>query len=168
MALLDKAPKVDPKATNKPGRKQSNLWVLLSVLVPVACLVLLAAPVVSNIVRFNLPGRTLLTTFMEKIARKDYESAYALYSPQAQEQMSLSDFEAMSNEGSLDGYKGLIVRDFHLQAAYVPDLPDFMADIEGMMFFEGTSNRSFTATLVMIDNHWRIESIQIDSSPRQP
>jgi hypothetical protein len=108
---------------------------------------------------------------MEKMAHKDFESAYFLYSPQAKETMSLSDFEAMTHESSsvlFDGYKGVFIRDFHLRAAYDPKLPEFMANVEGMMFYKGKSSRPFTAVLVMVDDHWVIESIKIESPPSPP
>jgi|WetSurMetagenome_2_1015567.scaffolds.fasta_scaffold469310_1 hypothetical protein len=168
MATHDELQYVEPKATSKLGRSKSNLWRLLIALVFLALAMLMVAPVVSNIAKFNIPAWVFLGTFMEKMAHKDLESAYSLYSPQAKEKMSLSDFEAMTQNSSFEGYKGLIVRDFHLRAAYDPKLPDFTADVEGTMFYRNKSSRPFTASLVIINDRWVLESMQIKSLPGQP
>ena len=136
---------------------------------------LLFAPAVITIARFDLPALARLHVFMQKMARKDFESASSLYAPQAKEKLSLSNLMKMTEGSSsvvFEGYKGFLVRDFDLLVPYSvpddPESPDYSAKMEGMMFYEGKSSRPFSAVLVLIDDRWVVESIQIDSAFSQP
>ena len=135
----------------------------------IALAMLLFAPAVITIARFDLPALARLHVFMQKMARKDFENAYSLYAPQAKETKSLSNLmELTEGSGSVvfEGYKGFIVRDFDLRVPYSvpdnPEPPDYRARVEGMMFYKGKSSRPFSAVLVLIDGRWVIESIRID------
>ena len=136
---------------------------------------LLFAPAVITLARFDLPALARLHVFMQKMARKDFESAYSLYAPQAKEKISLSDLQETTVGNSsviFEGYKAFTVRDFDLLVPYsVPDGSepgDYTAKIEGTMFYEGKSSRRFSAVLVLIDARWVIESLQIDSPSSRP
>jgi len=171
--MLDKVQITEPNTLGGHERNKSTLWRYISALGLMALVMLLFAPAVATIAKFDLPALAHLHVFMQKMARKDFESAYSLYAPQTKEKISLSDLQEMTEgSSSFEGYKGFTVRDFDLRVPYrVPDgpePPDYSVKIEGMMFYKGKSSRPFSAVLVLIDDRWTIESLQIDSPPSQP
>ena len=173
--MFDKVQITEPNSLGGHESNKSSLWRYVSALGLMAFAMLLFAPAVVTIAKFDLPALARLHVFMQKMARKDFESAYSLYAPQAKEEISLSDLQEMiEGSGSLmfEGYKGYTVRDFDLRVPYrIPDGPEpppYSAKVEGTMFYEGKSSRPFNAVLVLIDDRWAIESLQIDSPPSQP
>ena len=173
--MLDELQRVEPKAKKglRVSKLNPNLWTYLIGLCLFVCVILLFAPVTYNIIKFKLPAKSILDTFMERMALKDFESAYSLYSPQAQQKLPISDLKAMthgSNFTMFEGYDSLSILHFHLLAAMSghPKLPDFTANIDGIILYKGKITRQYNAVLVMKDESWVIESVEITLSPSQP
>lgn len=173
--MLDKVQITKLNALSGQERNKSTIWRYIGVLGVMIFIMLLFAPAVITIAKFDLPALASLHVFMQKMARKDFESAYSQYAPQVKEKMSSADLQEMVEESSsvmFEGYKGFTVRDFDLRVPYsTPDDSeplDYSVKIEGTMFYQGKSSRPFSAVLVLVDDRWAIESLQIDSRSSLP
>jgi hypothetical protein len=105
---------------------------------------------------------------MKNMEAKDVESAFALFSPRAQRQMSITDLEELTegnNYRLFEGYESMSLQDFELLAAADtdPDMPQgTIANVTAIAFYADGFTGDLTAVLEKVDGKWRVFSFQVN------
>ena len=109
--------------------------------------------------------------FMQAMAEKDTDTAYALFSARAQRQTNLSDLEKLlegNNYVLFDGYQSATVETINLSAAFNtnPDLPQgTVANVTGTIAYTDGFTGRFEAVLEQAGDEWRLFNINITVPP---
>jgi hypothetical protein len=104
-----------------------------------------------------------LDTFMKRVVAKDIEGTYALFSPHAQQQYTISFIRRLIESESYSvfkGYKSLSVPnlDFTTAANINPDFPqDNSVIVIAEILYEGGYTGVFKGSVEKVDNVWRIQ-----------
>ena len=110
----------------------------------------------------------VLDTFMEHMIARDLESAYALFSPRAQQQFALSYLQDMRasyiSHSLFTGYQSLSVQklDFTSVANTGADIlqgTDVIAS--GVISYEGGYTGGFTVEMEKVNDLWRIRNFRM-------
>jgi hypothetical protein len=107
---------------------------------------------------------------MKKMYSKDFEQAYSLYYDETRQKLQLTDLELMAQENNFEDYRSLSFRHFKLLAALSghPELPPLTAEIDGFIFYRDNTTRFYKAVLVMENDKWEIESLEINTTINMP
>lgn len=166
-------PIVTPSA---PKKSNTNSWIIAGAALVVICIcgvicLALLGTGVGKIIVERAPIEAVLDAFMKDMQAKDVESAFALFSPRVQRQISIADVQDMidgNNYILFDGYQSLAVQNLNLTAAANtnPDLPQgTVANVDGAISYSGGFTGSFEATLEKVDGKWMIHRINITVPP---
>jgi len=166
---------VVPLALKKSNK---NLWIIVGIVVAVICicsiicLALFGTSFVKVMVE-RAPVEAVLDTFMKNMEAKDVESAYALFSPRVQRQISQADLKEMiegNNYVLFEGYQSLSVQNLNLSAAVNtnPDQPQgTVANVNGEISYSGGFTGSFDAVLEKVDGNWMLYFINVTVPPNK-
>jgi hypothetical protein len=170
-------PPVSPAPLTPPSPKRSKkaLWIILAILLlcclsTILCLALGGASF-ARVILEKAPIASVLDAFMQDMAAKDADRAYALFSPRSQRQTPLADLEAMlqgNNYKLFEGYLSLSVNQINLSAAVNtdPDAPQGnVASVSGTVTYNNGFTGSFTAVLEKVDGVWMLYGIDIRVPP---
>jgi len=152
-----------------PQAKKSNnrLWIALGTIIIVFTIAILwKAYVISKMDKTATEKAQIefvLDTFMKSMSARDIESAYALFSPRAQQQDAISRLQEMRESygwhSLFAGYQSLSVRklDFASAANPNPDIPQG-ADViaEGDISYEGGYTGTFRFAMEKVGDVWCI------------
>ena len=136
----------------------------------VVCIVL-AALGLNKINSEQAPVISVLDSYMKFMVEKDFESAYALFSPRAQRKFPLSKLEEMlegNNYIIFDGYKSLELNNLNVSADLNtnPDLPQgTVARVTGTLTYEEGIQGSFESILEKVDGNWQLDGMFITVPP---
>src|SRR6266542_1941078 len=105
-----------------PKKSNKNLWIIAGIVIAVLCLcsivcVALVATGVGKVMVERAPVEATLDTLMKNMEAKDVESAFALFSPRAQRQMSITDLEKLTegnNYKVFEGYESITIQNLNL------------------------------------------------------
>jgi hypothetical protein len=169
-------PQVLNSAPLQPKKSNKNTWIIVGIAIAVVCLCSVACLAIFGTSMFKVlqekePVETVLDSYMQHMADKDTESAYALFSPRAQRQIPISELENMiegNNYILFEGYQSLSVSNLNISAAANtnPDLPQgTVAKVTGILMFEGNIQGSFEGVLEKVDDKWMIDGMFITVPP---
>jgi hypothetical protein len=114
------------------------------------------------------PVEATLDTLMKNMEAKDVESAFALFSPRAQRQMSITDLEELTegnNYRLFEGYESISLQNIELLAAVDtnPDMPQgTIANVTAILFYADGLTGDLTAVLEKVDGKWRLFSFSVN------
>jgi hypothetical protein len=159
-----------------PRNPNRNLWIILGVVAAVLCigLVLCLGIFGTSIVRVSLerePVASVLDDYMNHMADRDAEGAYALFSPRAQRQIPLSkvrELIAGNNYMIFEGYLSLSISTLNLATAVNtnPDAPQgLVANVSGVVEYEGGIQGTFRGTLEKVDGKWMLDAMYVTVPP---
>ncbi|MBN2003569.1 MAG: hypothetical protein JXA21_09460 [Anaerolineae bacterium] len=159
-----------------PAKSKKVLWVILALVVGVSCLasVICFATFGYGLVktaREKAPVESVLDSYMQAMADKDIESAYALFSPRAQRQIPLSKLQELiegNNYVVFEGYQSLSVQTLNIKAVANtnPDVPQgTVAEVTGIVAYDHDVQGKFTGTLEKVDDVWQLDAIYITVPP---
>ncbi|MEJ2211208.1 MAG: hypothetical protein P8129_19505 [Anaerolineae bacterium] len=109
--------------------------------------------------------------FMQAMAGRDIDSAYAFISTRSKRTTPRSELEELlqgNNYMLFDGYESLHIASINLGARLQtnPDLPQgTVATVSGQITYEGGYDGRFEAILEQEEDEWRIHSIRITVPP---
>ncbi len=170
-------PQVLISAPLQPQKSNRNTWIIVGIAaIAVVCLCSVACLAIFGTSMFKVyqekePVETILDSYMQHMANKDTESAYALFSPRAQRQIPISELENMiegKNYFLFEGYQNLSVSNLNISASANtnPDLPQgTVAKVTGILMFEGNIQGSFEGVLEKVDGKWMIDGMYITAPP---
>jgi hypothetical protein len=178
---LASEPKVDKKvepAIAIPIQKKSNknLWIIAGTICSMLCIcsILCVAIILvsgSKVSAEKAPVESVLDSYMRHMANKDAASAYALFSPRAQRQFPISKIQALfegNNFLLFEGYQSLSLSSLNVGAAanINPNFPQgTVANVTGVLNFEGGIHGSFNGTLEKVDGKWMIDGMNVTVPP---
>lgn len=156
----------------EPKKSNKKLWIIVSVAASLLCVcVCLCIAIVALVIRqFAVerePVREVLDAYMQHMAAKEVERAYALLSPRAQRQIPISKLQDLINTDDYviyAGYRSLSIGNFNLRigANSNTDIPQgYVATVTGAITYEGGFTGTFNSTLEKVDGEWMIDSIYV-------
>jgi hypothetical protein len=159
-----------------PKKSNKNLWVIAGIVIGVLCLcsilcLVLVGTGVGKVIVERAPVNAVLDAFMKDMAAKDVESAYALFSPQAQRQIPISKVKEMiegNNYILFEGYQSLSLGNLNLSAAANtnPDAPQgTLAKVTGTILYEGDIQGRFDSILEKVNGKWMLDQINVTVPP---
>lgn len=169
-------PQVLNSAPLQPQKSNRNIWIIVGIAITVVCLCSVACLAIFGTSMFKVfqekePVETVLDAYMRHMANKDTESAYALFSPRAQRQIPIFELENLlegNNYILFEGYQSTSVSNLNISASENtnPDLPQgTVANVTGILMFEGNIQGSFEAILEKVDGKWMIDGMYITVPP---
>jgi hypothetical protein len=161
---------------SQPKRSNNGLWVFISVAVGLicCCMFICMATIAVGVGYFAAEKagvESVLDSFMKNMAARDAESAYALFSPRAQRQFSISKIQQELDDNNFvlfDGYQGLFVLTININPAANsdPDKPQgIVADVTGIITYKSGVQGDFNATLEKVNNKWKIYGMNVILKP---
>jgi hypothetical protein len=113
----------------------------------------------------------VLDQYMQAMDDKDVERAYALFSERARRQVPIGKLQELvegSNYLIFEGYQSLKVQNIRLMATVNtnPDMPQGdVAQVDGVVNFEGGIQGTFNGTLEKADGRWQIHGVFVNVPP---
>ena len=165
----------DPLAS-PPQKPKKKTWLIVGIVLGVLLLCSIVCVAVFGTGMYKVytekaPVEAVLDTYMQHMANKDAESAYALFSPRAQRQLPISKIQEMlkgNNYFLFEGYQSLSVANLNISAVanLNPDVPQgTVANITGVITFAGDIQGTCKGTLEKVDGAWMIDAIYITVPP---
>ncbi len=159
-----------------PKRSGKTLWIILGVVVGVLCIGPVAVlgifgTSLSGWVLEREPIASVLDDYMNFLADRDAEGAYALFSPRAQRQIPLSKVRELitgNNYMIFEGYLNLSISNLSIVTAVNtnPDLPQgLVANVSGVIEYEGGIQGTFRGILEKVDGKWMIDGMYVTVPP---
>jgi hypothetical protein len=159
-----------------PKKSNKNLWIMAGIVVAILCLcsilcVALVATGVGKVMVERAPVEATLDTLMKNMEAKDVESAFALFSPRAQRQMSITDLEKLTegnNYKVFEGYESISIQNLNLTAAANtnPDMPQgSVANVTAKVSYADGFTGDLTAVLEKVDGKWRLFNFHVNVPP---
>lgn len=178
LASLEPAPEatVLQPAPEPPSKSKRNQYLIIGIAIAGVCVMTLlcVALAVRGVAGFG-SDRTamqqLIDQFMRDMAKKDAESAIALFSSHARSQMEISTLEKLlqgNNFVLFDGYQSDTVDSINYTAAFNtnPKLPQGkVANIRGTVHYAGGIQGVYQAVLEQDGGEWRLFGINITVPP---
>ncbi len=164
-----------------PRRKKTNrnFWLIFSVATIVICCCSIICLILfvfgqgdnTNLASENEPVQPILDSYMKSMVLRDTESAYALFSPRAQKQFTISNLQELREGDSymtFEGYQNLTV--IQLRIYEIPETdPDspqgIVATATGLITYEDGAQRDFKSVLEKVEGKWKIDNIYISLLP---
>jgi hypothetical protein len=108
---------------------------------------------------------SVLDSYMKSMLSRNYQSAYALFSPSAQEQLSVSDINGGDDFFLFQEYKSLSVENMQIdtyESTNSDGLPITAATVDGTIFFyHDTYVGKFDGIIEKVGELWKIHSISL-------
>lgn len=120
------------------------------------------------------PITAMIDSFMQAMTHKDFETAFALFGPQVQNQLLLNDLEGMvtSNNFKLfEGYQKVEIRNMKTTSAIFLDQKDIKGIIyivDGYIEYKGGYSGKLESVLKKIDGKWVIYGFNVTILTSQP
>lgn len=160
----------------QPRKPNKTIWIVVGIALVMLCFCSIAGVAVFGASLYKVsieraPVESVLDDYMRYMADKDAESAYALFSPRAQRQIPILKIQDMlegNNYIVFEGYQSLSVSNLNISAAANtnPDLPQgTVAQVTGIVGYEGGFQGSFHGTLEKVDGKWMIDGIFVTVPP---
>jgi hypothetical protein len=159
---------------SQKSKKKTRLIVGIVLVVLCLCSIVCVAVIGTGMYKVFLekaPVESVLDTYMQLMANKDADSAYALFSPRAQRQISISEIQDMldgNNYFIFEDYQNLSVSNLNISAVVNtnPDVPQgTVATVTGVITYEGGFQGSFNGTLEKVDGNWMIDGFYVNIPP---
>ncbi len=186
--MTDESPKLtpEPKVENPvaetnvvpapPKTSNKNLWIIAGIAIGVLCLcsilcLVLFGTAVGKAMVERAPVELVLDTFMKDMEAQDIKSAYDLFSPRAQRQVSVTDLEKLTqgnNYKVFDGYESLSIQNLNLTVAANtnPDRPQgAVANVTATVSYTDGFTGNLAAVLEKVDGKWRLFNIHVNVPP---
>ena len=170
-------PVIEPNVVPPPPKKSNkNLWIVAGIIIAVLCLcsilcVALVGTGVGKVMVERAPVEATLDNLMKNMEAKDVESAFALFSPRAQRQMSITDLEELTegnNYKVFEGYESISIQNLNLTAAANtnPDLPQgTVANVTAIVSYAEGFTGDLTAVLEKVDGEWKLFNFHVNVPP---
>lgn len=168
---------IEPPLVQAEKPKRSlKFYVVIAAVFVCACLTIGGAVVAIGLNRVSserAPVESVLVDFMEAMATKDSEAAYAVYSPRAQRQFSQDVIEDMmvgNNFVLFEGYQSLMLTNIKILAVTNtnPNVAQgTVAEVTGIISYEGDFTGQFDATLEKDDEQWLLHNINVTVPPNK-
>ena len=170
---------VSPAVSKKTNRKT---WIIagsviggfgLCIILCIILAIVAGGTSMGLVFKENAPVASVIDKFMRNMEAKDFESAYALFSPRSQRQTPISDLEKLAegnNHVLFDGYKNVSIESLNLNAAVNsnPDMPQGrVANVSGTISYKGNFTGQFSAILEKVDDQWMIHHISVIVPPEK-
>jgi hypothetical protein len=170
-------PVVEPNVVAPtPKKSNKNLWIIAGIVIAGLCLcsilcVALLATGVGKVMIEQAPVEATLDTLMKNMEAKEVESAFALFSPRAQHQMSIADLEELTegnNYKVFEGYESISIQNLNLGAAANtnPDMPQgSVANVTAIVSYTDGFTGDLTAVLEKVDGKWMLFNFHVNVPP---
>lgn len=169
-------PQIPDPVTSTTQKSKKKTWVIVGIVLGVLLLCSIVCVAVFGTSLYKVltekaPVEAVLDAYMQHMVNEDVESAYALFSPRAQRQIPISKVQEMlegNNYFLFEGYQSLTLSNLNISAAVNtnPDVPQgTVANVTGVIIFEGDIQGSFTGILEKVDGEWMIDAINITVPP---
>jgi len=155
----------------KPQKLNKNFWKGLSAIIVLTCVISILYIAFVTIEKRKVAAEkaqieSILDSYMKSILSKNYQGAYALFSPSAQEQLSVSDIKGGDSDFLLcQDYKSLSVENMKVDTYDNTDsdgLPITAATVDGTIFFyHDTFVGKFDGILEKVGELWKIHSLRL-------
>jgi hypothetical protein len=163
---------------SQPKRSKKKIWIIVGIALAILLLCSIICVAVFGIGMYRIsiekaPIEAVLDDYMQHMANKDADSAYALFSPRAQRQIPISKIQEMlegNNYILFEGYQSLSVSNINISAVANanPDVPQgTVANVTGIISFEGGIQGSFNGILEKVDGKWLIDGIHVTVPPNK-
>ena len=176
--LPPQEPAVSDSISSQPKKSNKKTWMIIGIvaaillLCSIICIALFGTGMY-KVYKEKAPVESVLDTYMQRMLDKDAESSFALFSPRAQRQMSISQLQEMfegNNYLLYEGYQSLSISTIYISAAANtnPDLPQgTVAEVDGIIMYEGDIQGSFNGVLEKVDDEWMVYSITVTVPPEK-
>ena len=170
MSISDQLPPSTPPAEPnpavdqpilQPSKKSNKKWLVILVIL-ISCVGV--GVILDLVLQQKKPPEAVLDSFMKYMSAKDYERAYALFSPDGKIQTQLSTLKDLTegdNYSMIEGYQKLYMQSIET----VGDLQGTVAYVSGVINFQNNTQRTFTAKLEEVDGVWKIYSYSMNGTP---
>ena len=174
--LPPQEPAVSDSTSSQPKKSNKKTWMIIGIvaaillLCSIICIALFGTGMY-KVYKEKAPVESVLDTYMQRMLDKDAESSFALFSPRAQRQMSISQLQEMfegNNYLLYEGYQSLSISNIYISVAANtnPDLPQgTVAEVDGIIMYEGDIQGSFNGVLEKVDDEWMLFSITVTVPP---
>lgn len=161
------------------GKPNNRMWIIaLSAVgaLGVLCLCLVAAVAIGAGGIFmatteKAPAESVLDAYMQAMAGREVETAYALLSPRAQRLIPISKLQELvegNNYLLFEGYRSLSIENLSVRwiTNINPDLPQGnVLSITGRTLYEDDIEGTFSATLEKLNGTWKIDGMNVIVPP---
>ncbi len=174
-SMISPAPGVAvPLIASEPHTSNKGIWIIAGFAIFVVILLCSALAVVvfvsiqGSIAAERTPINTVLDQFMKTMLAEDVQSAKALFSPSAQQQLSVDDFDKLIQLGDkvlFMGYSSISADNITLNKGINtnPNTPQgTYAEVTGSVYYDDGSVGSFSAVLEKVDGKWMLYNININ------
>jgi hypothetical protein len=171
---------VEPNdAPPTPKKSNKNLWIIAGIVIALLCLcsILMVNNLFKGMAKIS-PAEppaieTVLDTFMKTMELKDFDKAYALFSPHTQRRIPITSVEEMAQGkyyGLFEGYQSLVAQNVNLTAPLITnpfDPIDLVAKVTGTILYKDGITGKFTASLEKVNGEWRISDVNVSAPPEK-
>jgi hypothetical protein len=170
-----------------PSKSNKKLWILLGVAISILCCISIICIAVIEPLLFNAsmmgvdkastemaiekaPIESIIDSYMEYMAAKDAERAYALISPRAQQEIKISKIQELlkNNYVLFEGYQSLSIYSVNV-GAFVNINPNarqgIITSVSGIITYENDIQRTFSGTVEKVNGEWQIADVYITLPP---
>jgi hypothetical protein len=157
-------------ASPKPQKLNKGFWKGLRAIIVLTCIISILYIAFVTIEKLKVATEkaqieSVLDSYMKSMLSKNYQISYALFSPSAQEQLSVSDIKGDGDFSLFEGYKSLSVENMEIDTYDNTDsdgLPITAATVDGTIFFDhGKFDGKFDGILEKVGEQWKIHSIHL-------
>jgi hypothetical protein len=162
----------------QPKKSNRKIWIIAGVILVLGILCLCSIICIAIIgaggikIANEKPSITsVLDSYIQFMANKDAESAYALFSPRAQRQIPQSKLQEMlegNNYIVFEDYQNLSVTTYTISvvANTNPNLPQGnVSKVSGTIHYKGDIQGTFNGTLEKVGDKWMIDGIYVTVPP---
>jgi len=172
------APQVSDSSLEESPKSRKNTGLIIRITIAIILLCVIICVAIFGASMYEIytekgPIESVLDAYMQHMVNKDTDSAYSLWSPRAQRQISVSEIEEMlegNNYALFEDYRSLSVSNINISFAANtnPDIPQgTVAKVNGVVFFENGIQGSFNGTLEKVDDKWMIDSMYVVVPPNK-
>ncbi len=170
------APQVPTPFPAQPHKSNKSIWIIVGIVLLALCLCSMAFVAIFGTSMYKVytekaPVESVLNSYMRYMANKDAESAYRLFSPRTQRLAAISKLQEMlkgNNYILYEGFQSLSVSNINISAVVNtnPDVPQgTVANVTGIINFEGGIQGSFNGILEKVDGKWMIDGVSVSVPP---
>lgn len=157
----------------EPRKSKRNPWIMAGIVLVMLCLcsIVCVSLVRTGVDDERAPVEATLDTFLKDLAAKDTVSAFALFSPRAQRQISITELEDLvegNNYLVVEGYKSIAIENLKLTAVANtnPNVPQgTVANVTAVVHYDDGFTGNLTAVLEKVDDEWRLFNFNVVVPP---
>jgi hypothetical protein len=162
--------------SSPPRKSRRKIWLIGGIVCGTLCLFSIICFAIFALIKGNVndekaPVESVIDSYMKFMSARDFENAYALFSPRAHRTVPISKIQELvegNNYLIFEGYQSLSIRNLGISTVAItnPDLPQgTVANVTGTITYEDGIQGSFNCILEKVDEKWQIDGVYVTVPP---